>query len=132
MDKIAWKKIPDLEIYNKPIWEDHADHWINPIEYTSATYDDLTYTFIDTSTKESTVFRDTHPSVRQHQLWVEEELCKKISISQQTIDIMNQLSNAVEILHQKFRFDKRLFEMMVAKREGFPHNVEWPLKYEGF
>jgi hypothetical protein len=131
VDKVAWKKIPDLEIYNKTIWEDHKDNWLSPLELIAASTPELTFTFLDT-TNDNTVYADTHPSSRQHMLWVMQELADKLQLSDNTIETMNLISNAVDDAHEKFRFNKQLFELTLAKRVGFPDNIYWPTKFEGF
>jgi len=70
---IAWKKIPELAIYDKQIWQKYADHWLEPMEITAKRTPELTYDFVDTRRKDK-MFLDTHPSTRQHLIWVEQEL----------------------------------------------------------
>lgn len=133
-DMVAWKKIPELAVYNKPIWEDHADHWLTPMEVMAKETPELTLEFIDTVRKNKT-FLDTHPSPRQHLLWVEKELKDKLQLSEESIKIANEVVDGIEETYQKFKFNKQTFELMMAKRVGFPpsaHVLKWPFRYEGF
>lgn len=132
VDKVAWKKVPELEIYDKSIWEDHKDHWLTPLETVAKQTPELTFSFIDTSTKTPKDFIDTHPSTRQHMLWVLQELTDKLNLSNATIDTMNEITNGVENLYRQFRYDKKLFELTLAKRVNLPDNLYWPTRFEGF
>lgn len=131
---VGWKKIPELALYDKPIWQDHADHWLTPMETMAKETPEYTYDFIDTVRKSKT-FLDTHPSTRQHLLWLEKELKDRLQLSDETVKICNEVADAVDAVHQKFRFNKQTFELMTVKRTGFPDSaakLRWPFKYEGF
>lgn len=130
---IAWKKIPELEMYNKSIWEKYSDHWLTPMELMAKQTPELTFDFVDTMKKHKN-FYDTHPSTRQHLLWVEQELKDKLELSEDTIKAAHQVADAVDAVHGKFKFNKQTFELMLAKKTFFPEgiNLKWPFKYEGF
>jgi len=134
LDMAAWQKIPELAIYNKPIWIDHADHWLTPLETFAQKHPEHTFDFVDTVRKNKT-FQDTHPSTRQHLMWVEQELKERLQLSDKSITIANKVADAVDAAHQKFRFNKHTFELMLSKRVEFPMdatNLKWPIRYEGF
>ncbi len=133
-DLVAWKKIPELEIYDKAIWQKYADHWLTPMEHAAKQTPEYTFDFIDTVRKNKT-FLDTHPSTRQHLIWVEKELKDKLQLSDNSIKIANKVADAVDLLHEKFKFNKHTFELMLSKRTFFPEdatNLKWPFRYEGF
>lgn len=134
LDKVAWRKIPELQLYEKPIWTDHADHWLTPMELVAKQTPELTLGFVDTKNK-GKMFLDTHPSTRQHLMWVEQELKDRLQLSNETVTIAHQVADAVDATHAKFKFDKLTFELMMSKRHGFPEEanmLKWPFRYEGF
>jgi len=134
IDKVAWTKIPELAVYDKPIWQDHAAHWLAPMELVAKQTPELTYHFVDTVLKNKS-FLDTHPSVTQHQLWVKQELADKLQLSDETLAANAELAEAIEQLHRKFNFSKQTFELMLVKRTNFPvsaNKMNWPCPMEGF
>lgn len=133
-EKVAWLKIPDLKIYEEPIWGRFKDHWLMPMELLAKQTPELTFEFIDTVRKNKT-FLDTHPTTRQHYLWLKQELEEKLQLSKETMDVALELSEAVDALQEKFSFNKQTFELMLAKRGNFPQSatrIRFPTKYEGF
>lgn len=133
-EHVAWKKIPDLEIYDRQIWQKYSDHWLTPMETTAKQTPELTLDFIDTVKKNKT-FIDTHPSTRQHLIWLENELKDKLELSDETINIAHRVADTVDLVHQKFKFNKQTFELMLAKKTFFTEEtsrLKWPFRYEGF
>jgi hypothetical protein len=47
-----------------------------------------------------------------------------------------EIADSVDALQKKFRFNKNLFELNLAKRMGFPASAQrtlrWPFPSEGF
>jgi hypothetical protein len=128
----AWDIIPELEMYDKPIWQDHADHWLMPFELFCQTCPDLTYDFIDYN---NTHFVDLHPSPKQHINWIEQELKNKLNLSESTFELSNELIEGVNNVHKKYKYDKVAFEFALGKKTGFPESankIEWPGKPLGF
>jgi hypothetical protein len=130
--KAAWKLSEELEVYNDPIWEDHADHWLMPFELFCQTCPEHTFGYID---EKFTVFLDLHPTPRQHILWMQQELKDKINLSDNLITSGLELSEHVEKMQQKFRADKISFDFSVRKKDKFPQSVQrlmWPGEPQGF
>ena len=133
-DKAAWLKIPELKIYERQIWEKYADHWLTPMETMAKETPELTFEFTDTIRKHKT-FLDTHPTTLQHAIWLDKELKEKLQLSNETMNIAMDVGLAVNELHQKFKFNKATFELMLAKRAMMPESafkIRWPTRYEGF
>jgi len=59
---------PNLSFYIKPIWEDHADHWLDPIYTTEDTSVDKHWIMFDPGSRRQV--RDPHPSPRQYAYWL--------------------------------------------------------------
>lgn len=134
IDKVAWTKIPELAVYDKPIWKNHATHWLAPMELMAKQTPELTHEFVDTQLKNKK-FVDTHPSSAQHLLWVKQELVDKLQLSNETIQTSEELVDAIGRLHNQFNFNKQTFELMLAKRAHFPPSaskMNWPFPMEGF
>jgi hypothetical protein len=124
----------ELAVYNERIWEDYKDHWLMPMELLAKQTPELTYVFDDTVSPGKT-FKDTHPSTRQHLIWLEQELKDKLQLSEESIKLANAIADSVDEAQQKFRFNKHTFELMLVKRAFFPENsgqLKWPFKYQGF
>ena len=132
--ELAWDTIPEIKIYNKPIWEDHKDHWLMPIEKFCQTCTESTFDFVDTKNP-GQIFFDFHPSPRQHLFWIESELKDKLSMSVEDFMPAVDLVKAVENLHQRTKFNKDSFSLALSKRTDFPEScakIVWPGKPEGF
>jgi len=123
---------PELEVYNKPIWEDRADKWIMPLELFAQTCSELTYSFRDSR---GTPWFDLHPTTRQHTMWIEQELSKKLPVSQRVIDSGYELANYIDLIHRKYITNFDAFQFALTKKEKFPKIVEemiWPGITQGF
>jgi hypothetical protein len=129
---VAWKMLPDLKVYNKTIWEDHADHWLMPMELFCQTCPELTYDFVDGVAEK---FVDLHPSPAQHALWLETQLKDKIDIPDSTFVVAKELVDGLKPVHAKFKYNKSAFEFSLAKKTGFPASTEkmtWPGRPLGY
>lgn len=133
VEKLVWKKIPELNIYEKLIWGRHQDRWLAPLTSVSNKYPELIFNFIATDNSGST-FKDTHPTTEHYALWIKQELQDKLELSNDAIEKFFSISDAIKSLHQKFNFNKRTFELMSAKCAGFPENtgLQWPPILQGF
>lgn len=130
--KAAWKLAKELEVYDAPIWEDHKDHWLMPLELFCQTCPEHTFGYLDEAHR---TFLDLHPSPRQHILWMKQELKDLIGISDETISAGLELAEHTEKLQQKFRTNKISFDYSVRKKDKFPQSVQkllWPGKPYGF
>jgi hypothetical protein len=133
---LVFERIPEFQIYQKPIWEDRADHWLTPLVEITKKYSKLTYSFVDTKNPIApVVFQDFHPTPSQHILWLEEELKDKLDIPGDLINNMKIIAGSIDALQGMRKTDKRLFEYMVCRREFFPDEASkliWPTRYIGF
>lgn len=132
-EKVAWAKIPELKIYEKPIWIDKKDHWLTPLSVFAKKYPELIFDFVDTE-QPSVTFKDTHPTTEHYALWIQQELQTKLSLDDSSISKYFDIANAVKKLHSKFKFNKQVFELMSAKAVDFPQNtgLHWPPVLHGF
>jgi len=132
---VLWRKIPEMCVYDKPIWGDNQEHWLEPLELFAQKHAELTFQFDDTRKKGKT-FYDTHPSTRQHTMWLDNQLKEKLQLSDATMKTSWEIADSVDALQKKFRFNKNLFELNLAKRMGFPASAQrtlrWPFPSEGF
>lgn len=128
----GWSLIPDLQVYEKPIWMDHADKWLMPMELFCQTCPDLNYNFVDGVGEQ---FIDLHPSVEQHRLWLKQELKDKLNLSDQLFDDVKVLAESVEVVQKKFRSNKAAFEYALGRKSGWPKSadkISWPGRPKGF
>ena len=130
--KTAWAVVPDLQIYEKPIWEYNASHWLTPMEEFCQSCTELTFEFVD-STGER--FYDLHPSARQHMLWLKQELQDKLNLSEKMFDSANMITEFIETQHKKYRTNRYAFDFSIANKEKFPpeaNKLTWPGTPQGF
>ena len=127
-EKLAWKMVPELQVYEKPIWEDHADHWLMGLEELCNGYPQLTYMFYDIPSRLQ--FYDFHPSPRQHVLWIEKELKERLNVSDETMLIAHKVVDFVDAIHVKLNVDKRACEYAIARSDI--KDFECPTRPRGF
>ena len=130
---VAWEKFPQYKIYDKSIWLENSEHWLTPLNTFAYNTSEPLYDFIDT-TNETVIYQDPHPTVKHYAMWVESVLKNKLNISEENISKMHNIANITEEVHQKFKFDKRLFETMLATREEYVRGTmpNWPFRLAGF
>jgi|694.fasta_scaffold110513_2 hypothetical protein len=129
---VGWAILPDLQVYEKPIWEDHKDHWLMPFEEFCQTCLELTYEFV---ASDGSKFPDLHPSARQHLLWLKSELSEKISLSENFFNSVGLLVDYIDQQHQKYRTNRYAFDFSLANKEKFPPEaakLTWPGSPQGF
>lgn len=132
-DYVGFSRVKELEVYNKPIWIDHKDHWLTPFNtFVQTQSKTKNYKFIDSKTKEQ--FADLHPTPNQHLEWIISELSDKLTISDSTIKNAKLISDVVDEFHRKFTEDKREFAKQVRESKWIPENgkITWPTKPHGF
>jgi hypothetical protein len=130
--KTAWAILPDLEIYDDPIWKEHKEHWLQPMELFCQTCPELTYDFVDFNGEK---FIDLHPSPAQHLCWIKKELKDKLNISNDSLALADELVVGVNTIHTKFKFQKQAMEYALGKKQGFPESaskLSWPGRPLGF
>ncbi len=114
--KFGYEISPGLEVYDKPIWEDHKNQWVSPIwpYIISKNYKDMFYVFPDETGK---MFDDRHFKTEHQAVWLTEQLLPKLSITPET-DRYNHIANRInEIFYSipektrfKIEFEKELFQ----------------------
>lgn len=137
VDKVAWKKIPNLEIYDDKIWGTFTDHWVKPLELFCQQYPDYTYSYysVNSRTKQAGWEVDLHPSPRQHYLWLKEELSEKISIDKDTLALSEEIADHVDVHYQKNKGNKAKFSLDFHNPGFFPEKfkkLQWVAKRNGF
>ena len=124
----AFKVTPALQIYNKPIWEDRANHWVEPIgSWIMKNRKDPFYEF---KSETGEVFNDYHPRPEDHKEWLTKFLISKLNLEPST-DRYNKIVHRSNELHSTCARDtKRLFELALF-REKFDL-PKWPNMIKGF
>ena len=131
---LAWDKIANLKFYEEKIWNDHADHWLTPLEAVAKEHLELTFEFDDTNAPGKKFF-DIHPSPHQNIIWIERELKDKLELTETSINAVKELADSIHSLQKKMKFDKITFELTLAKRIDWPSSVShmvWPTWPNGF
>lgn len=128
--KLAWKKIPELEVYER-LWDDYADHWLEPISYTANRNPEGFFWFQAKDDKNP--WKETHPSPRQHNIWLQEQLKPRLELPIETTPGQSLIINSIDQLHQDNKHDKRKFDhlLQLAHFEK-PGHFTWPRNYLGY
>lgn len=128
---LAWKKYPELKVYNYPIWEKYEDKWVTPIILDAKTTPEQFFEFVDPD--DNKVFSDMHPSPRQHARWLETYLFPKLNIATNRADQYYETVNSIEYLYGMHYKNKRGFELILQKGSfKQPTKFQWPNFYRGF
>jgi len=124
----GYKVTPSLKVYNKPIWEDRADRWLEPIG--SWIINNCTDQFYDFTGENGETFTDYHPKPARHRDWVINFLIPKLSITAD-IERYNKIADDCDLLHQRLiNNTKKDFEMsLFHRRLDLPI---WPNMLKGF
>jgi hypothetical protein len=128
--KLAWKKIPELETYER-LWTDYADHWLEPISYTANRNPEGFFWFQAKDDKNP--WKETHPSPRQHNIWLQEQLKPRINLPVETTPGQKLIIDSIDQLHRNNKHDKRKFDhlLQLAHFEK-PSHFLWPRNYLGY
>lgn len=135
VDMLAWKRIPELAIYDEVIWQRYADKWLIPMEKNAQKYSEHTYKYIDDTYGGSKQFEDDfHPTPRQHTLWLENELKDKLKLSKESISSFYAISDEVDKHWNKFKFSKMHFSEKLFNPNFFDkkYKMQWPTIITGF
>jgi hypothetical protein len=75
-DFTCWEVYPHFkDVYNKTIWEDRKEHWLDPIMVTANwNFPQYTYQWLEDGKLED----ELHPSVEQHAFWLDTHLLEKL------------------------------------------------------
>ena len=135
-DQVLWQKLPELEIYNDVIWNQHANHWLMPIDIFVQKFDNsYSYTYRDdTFFGKKTYAVDLHPTPKQHLMWIKHELLDKLDISHETLELSEQISNYVDKLYEKYKNSKEAFTIKLLDRAilSITDKLKWPPYTHGF
>ncbi len=71
-------RIPQFHNYYETIWDDHRDHWIEPIAVHTNKFYHLDWYFND-ATKPGKMYKEMHPSPQQYVNWLNTYLRPKLS-----------------------------------------------------
>ena len=136
VENVLWKKLPELEVYNNTIWEEHRDRWLMPLDTFVQIYDNgAAYSYKDdTFFGKKTYAVDLHPTPRQHLMWLKQELSDKIKISSDTFDISEKISEHVDNLYIKHKNSKETFVLRLLDPDilKISNKIQWPPTTKGF
>lgn len=125
----GFKVTPALKVYNKPIWEDRQDRWLEPIG--SWLIDNSPSSpFYSFFAEDKTVFTDFHPKPSKHKEWLTNFLIPKLGI-EPSIEKYNSVCDASDELHAKcINNTKRVFEQALFRKQF--ELPRWPNMIKGF
>ena len=136
VDMLAWKKIPELAIYDEAIWQAHADHWLMPMETHAQQHVLLTYKYLDDTAHGTKQYMDDfHPTPKQHQLWIQSQLADKLQLSLDTLNFADSVAERVDQHFSQFKHSKMLFVANLFKHDFFDvplDRMQWPTITMGF
>lgn len=130
-DYVLWNRYPEFKSYSKPIWEDRATVWIEPIMPYSSKHDDLYWWFQAKQDKEA--WKEGHPSPLQHQKWLNDLLRPSLNLTgvpqkqQAIVDKCIALKSDAEFM-DCLRFEK----FLQSKEHTLFDTITWPNIKKGF
>lgn len=136
IDKVLWKKLPELEFYNDIIWNKYADRWLMPLDIFVQKYDEGSYYQYrdDTFFGKKSYAIDLHPTPRQHLKWIEHELLDKINLSLENKQFCNQIADYIDSLYEKHKNSKETFVLKLLDPDisTITNKIQWPPRTHGF
>jgi hypothetical protein len=122
----AWLEYPELEVYEKSIWTDHIDHWIDPISTA------LNESNIDLFTLGNEI--DLHPTPSHHLLWFKDNILGRIKDINYPLEDYDRIVNSVDNIHRVTKLlNKEVFyNMLQTKNSLCLNDMQWPTKFRGF
>jgi hypothetical protein len=124
----AYGITPALQVYNKPIWEDRANHWIEPIgSWIINNLKEPFYSFVDA---DDGPYMDYHPKTSLQQEWLINFLFPKLKINP-NIEKYNKISNSCEKLYLALHDKNKKDFQTVLLQESF-ELPSWPNTVKGF
>lgn len=128
-----WEEFPQLAFYEKPIFIDYKDKWLEPIgTYVSEHYKDQYWKFRAPHDKEA--WMEFHPSVRQHANWLNEVLRPKLELGD-IPKVQTKWVDSIEEFKTRCYNRDELSEILARMNEQlhyWPENATWPGPYVGF
>lgn len=94
-----YKISPGLKIYNKSIWEDNYNHWLEPLNYIIKDKSESCYMFRDVNGK---LYRDQHLNIQSHAAWLEKNLQDKINLDIEKINFAVEQVNSAYVDNIEF------------------------------
>jgi hypothetical protein len=128
---VLWSRYPEFKKYDKSIWKDRADKWLDPIMPHSTKHDELYLWFQASHDKQP--WKEGHPSPRQHQQWLNQLLRPSLklgTIPQAQQDVVDK----IDVLRTDSKFmDCLYFEKFLQDRTHcLFDNITWPNTKQGF
>jgi hypothetical protein len=122
----AWIKYPEMKIYERPIWDEHSTHWINPIS------DVINRSNLDFFKFKNEI--DYHPTPNHHLLWIKENLIDKLPDVSYPQDHYDYIVNSVDNLYEVCKsLNSEVFYNNLQKENFLCLNdIQWPTKFRGF
>lgn len=128
---LLWDRYPEFKTYDRPIWSNHADMWIDPIMPYASKHDDLYWWFQAKQDKEP--WKEGHPSPIQHQLWLNDLLRPSLKLGnvleqqQAVVDSCIDLKSRTE-----FMDCLHLEKFLQNKQHKIFDTITWPNIKKGF
>ena len=128
-----WVEHPHYRFYEQSIWNDHADHWLTPLNTFAFDHPEFIWWFSD---EKGEKWYDSHPSSTAHALWVEEQLGDKLNLSADTITEISNVVNSIESIRHDSKLYFEFCDKLGPEKENVafkhPDKFSWPPKNEGF
>lgn len=125
----AWKIFPEFQIYEKKIWEDN-ENWIIPISSIANQYFDLYWAFYNEKDDKEKIV-DPHPSIKQHQIWLNDYLRPKLDLKNVTKE-QNDLVDSIHKLQKNSDLKPVFLKLLDHGMYDKPINFVYPKPAIGF
>lgn len=120
-----YKKYPNFRKYEKSIWKDYKEHWIEPITYTAQRNVSDFWSFQAEHDLEPWI--EAHPSPLQHYKWLSDHLAPKLSNNEiDCKDLLHYLIDLKSRNNDAIKFEQYLNTNKLPQLKYWPHR---PLGY---
>lgn len=128
---LLWERYPEFKNYDKSIWQDYSDKWIDPIMPYSTKYDELYWWF--QAKQDVTAWKEGHPSPLQHQKWLNELLRKSLGVTTVPAEQQSIIDKCVDLKSDPKFMDCLYFEKFLQDRtHTLFDTINWPNIKQGF
>lgn len=128
-----WVENDGLKFYEESIWNEHKDKWLTPLHTFLRDRPEYIWWFKD---EEDKSWRDSHPSSTVHAMWLKKELGKRLSLAEQTLSNIDNITASIEEIKSRGNLYSDLCDSLGPNKEDVkfdhPKNFIWPPAHYGF
>ena len=87
------ERYPEFNVYVEDIWDNNINNWLEPLHLYANKHPEQKWEFLDDNNKP---WPETHPSVTQYRMWIEDQLSERLSISNEVLQNIDKIVTIIE------------------------------------